>query len=234
MTVSPMLRYFISLFILSTQLIGAQDSIPKIERYGLRVGVDMSKPIRAMVEDGYKGLELTADYRISRNLYVAGEIGTEEKRVTSEVLDFKTSGSYLKVGIDINTYKNWVGMENQILVGFRLGLSAHQQELLGYTISQKNQYWEEPLDVMLASTQTFDGLSGQWIEFLIGVKAELMRNFYMGLSVRMHHLLNDTRPSNFDNLYIPGFNRVSDFGPWGVGLNYTVMYQLPLYKKQVK
>lgn len=96
MTVSPMLRYFISLFILSTQLIGAQDSIPKIERYGLRVGVDMSKPIRAMVEDGYKGLELTSDYRISRNLYVAGEIGTEEKESQARFWILKHLGVILK------------------------------------------------------------------------------------------------------------------------------------------
>lgn len=228
-----MLRFFISLFIVFTQFAWAQDSIPNIERYGLRVGVDMSKPIRAMVEEGYKGLELVADYRLTRNLYLAGEIGSEEKRVTSEVLDFITSGSYLKVGVDINTYKNWAGMENQILVGFRLGISTHQQELLGYTISERNQYWEEPLDVMLTHSNTSDSLNGQWLEFLIGVKAELMRNLYMGLTVRLHHLVNDTRPSNFDNLYIPGFNRVSDFGPWGVGLNYTLMYQLPIYKKQL-
>jgi len=228
-----MLRFFISLLVFATQLVWAQDSIPKTERYGLRLGLDLSKPIRAVVEDGYNGLELTADYRITRNLYVAGEIGTEEKRVTSEVLDFKSAGNYLKVGIDINTYNNWAGMENQILVGFRLGLSAHQQELLGYTISEKNQYWEEPLDIMLPNAQTFDNLTGQWIEFLLGTKAELLNNLYMGLSVRLHYLLNDNRPSNFDNLYIPGFNRVSDFGPWGVGLNYTLMYQLPLYKKQV-
>lgn len=229
-----MSKFIISLFVFATQLVWAQDSIPKTERYGLRVGVDLSKPIRASVEDGYKGLELVADYRLTRNLYLAGEIGTEEKRVTSEVLDFKTSGSYLKVGVDINTYKNWAGMENQILVGFRLGLSTHQQELLGYTISQRDQYWGEPLDITLTPSQTFDGLSGQWIEFLLGTKAELFRNLYMGLSVRLHYLLNDTRPTNFDNLYIPGFNRVSDFGPWGVGLNYSLMYQLPLYKKQVE
>jgi hypothetical protein len=138
------------------------------------------------------------------------------------------------LGIDINTYKNWAGMENQIIVGFRFGASVHKQDLYGYTINQRNQYWQETFDIMLPTPQNSDDLTGQWFEFLIGVKAELVRNLYMGLSVRLHHLLNDTKPSNFDNLYIPGFNRVSDFGSWGVGLNYTLMYQLPLYKKEVQ
>jgi len=36
---------------------------------------------------------------------------------------------------------------------------------------------------------------------------------------------------NFDKLYVPGFHRVSDVSPWGAGLNYTMMYQFPLYRK---
>ena len=48
----------------------AQDSIPKYkERYSIRFGIDMSKPIRSMIENDYKGLELTADYRITKKLY---------------------------------------------------------------------------------------------------------------------------------------------------------------------
>lgn len=229
-----MLRYIISLFFVSIQFVSAQEQAPKTERYGLRLGLDLSKLIRASVEKEYQGLELTTDYRITRNLYLAGEIGAEKKRITSDVLDFKTSGSYLKLGIDINTYKNWAGMENQIIVGFRFGASVHKQDLFGYTIDQRNHYWQENLDNMLSTPQTFEDLTGQWFEFLIGVKAELVHNLYMGLSVRLNHLLNDEKPSNFDNLYIPGFNRVSDFGSWGVGLNYTIMYQLPIYKKEVQ
>ena len=114
-----MLKYIISSFLLFMIYIGyGQDSIPKYsERYSLRFGIDMSKPIRSVVEDQYKGLELTADYRLTYNLYLAGEVGMEDKRVVSESLDFQTSGEYLKLGLDINLYRNWQGMENQLLTG---------------------------------------------------------------------------------------------------------------------
>jgi hypothetical protein len=42
----------------------------------------------------------------------------------------------------------------------------------------------------------------------------------------------NNKPSGFDNLYIPGFNRTYD-GSFGVGFNYTVSYFIPIYKKKV-
>jgi hypothetical protein len=46
-------------------------------------------------------------------------------------------------------------------------------------------------------------------------------------------LISQKIPNNFDNLYIPGFNRTYD-GAFGVGFNYTVSYFIPLYKATVK
>ena len=228
-----MLKSSISGLLLFMVCIGyGQDSIPKYtERYSLRFGVDMSKPIRSVVEDHYKGLELTADYRITHNLYLAGEAGMEDKRVISESLDFQTSGEYFKLGLDINLFKNWQGMENQLLTGFRLGTSTHQHQLHGYAVRQLNHFWQEELYKPLDTAVEFNNLNAFWFEILVGVKAELLTNLYMGISVRMNYLINDSEVDNFDNLYVPGFHRVSEVSPWGAGLNYTMMYQFPLYRK---
>ena len=45
-------------------------------------------------------------------------------------------------------------------------------------------------------------------------------------------LISNKQPNNFENLYIPGFNRTYN-GDFGVGFNYTVSYFIPLYKKQL-
>ena len=228
-----MLKSIISGLFLFMVCIGyGQDSIPKYtERYSLRFGIDMSKPIRSVVEDHYKGLELTADYRLTHTLFLAGEIGMEDKRVVSESLDFQTSGEYLKLGIDINLFRNWQGMENQLLTGLRLGTSTHKHQLNGYAIRQLNHFWEEELYRPLKTPNKYKNLSAFWFELLVGVKAELLTNLYMGISVRMNYLISDNEVDNFDNLYVPGFHRVSDISPWGAGLNYTIMYQFPFYKK---
>ena len=43
--------------------------------YGLRLGVDISKPIFGMVEDSYSGFEIVGDYRLNKKVYIASEIG---------------------------------------------------------------------------------------------------------------------------------------------------------------
>ena len=41
-----------------------QDSITVKENYGLRVGIDLSKPLISIFEKDYKGLELVGDFRV--------------------------------------------------------------------------------------------------------------------------------------------------------------------------
>jgi hypothetical protein len=54
----------------------------------------------------------------------------------------------------------------------------------------------------------------------------------MGFSLRLNQLVTNKKPNNFDNLYIPGFNKTYD-GTFGVGFNYTVSYFIPIYKKKI-
>ena len=51
----------------------------------------------------------------------------------------------------------------------------------------------------------------------------------MGFSARLNYLVSNKKPDNFDNLYIPGFNRTYA-GKFGVGFNYTISYFIPFYK----
>ena len=73
-----------------------------------------------------------------------------------------------------------------------------------------------------------DQLKAGWIEIIAGMKVRVFNNFYMGFSLRLNRLLNDTVPQNFDNLYIPGFNKKTDENIWGAGFNYTITYAIPI------
>jgi hypothetical protein len=208
-----------------------KDSVkPKTERYGLRVGVDLSKLTRSFYEKDYKGLELVGDFKFTRKHYLAAEIGNENKTVDDDQLNFTTNGTYLKLGFDYNSYENWVGMNNMIYVGMRYGVSAFSHTLNSYSVYYANTYFPKPI---IESGQKYDGLSAQWLEVVAGVKAEMFQNLYVGFSVRLNHLITNKTPDNFDNLYIPGFNRTYG-GNFGAGFNYTISYFLPLYKKTLK
>lgn len=203
----------------------------KKERYGLRVGVDLFKLTRSFYETDYQGLELVGDYRLTRRHFLAAEIGNENKTVDDDQLNFTTKGTYLKVGFDYNSFQNWLDMENIISVGLRYGASSFNQTRNSYQVYNPNPYFgEEP--IVIDGTK-FDGLSAQWIEVVAGMKAEVFQNVFVGFSVRLNRLISQKVPANFDNLYIPGFNRTYN-GNFGVGFNYTVSYFIPLYKATVK
>jgi len=205
--------------------------VPKTERYGLRVGVDLFKLTRSFYEKDYRGIELVGDYRLTRKHYLAVELGNENKTVDDDQVNFTTKGSYLKVGFDYNSYQNWLDMENIISVGLRYGVSSFSQRLNSYEIYNPNQYFGEN-PVVIAGDE-YSGLSAQWIEVVAGMKAEVFNNVFVGFSFRLNRLVNQKLPSNFDNLYIPGFNRTYN-GDFGVGFNYTVSYFIPIYKATVK
>ena len=209
-----------------------KDSIPlKKERYGLRVGVDLFKLSRSFYETDYRGLELVGDYRLTRRHFLAVEIGNENKTVDEDQLNFTTKGTYLKVGFDYNTYENWLNMENIISVGLRYGVSSFSQTLNNYTVYNPNPYFgETPL---IVSGDNYDGLTAQWVEVVAGIKAKVFNNVFVGFSFRLNRMLSQKLPNNFDNLYIPGFNRTYN-GEYGVGFNYTISYFIPLYKTTVK
>lgn len=204
-------------------------SFKRNERYGVRVGLDLSKLARSIYDKNYKGIEFVGDYKLTKNFYIAGELGNENKTTDDNRLNFTTKGSYIKAGFDNNFYQNWLDMENMIHLGLRYGVSTFSQELNSYKIYDTSTYF--PTVPPIVAGTKFDGLSAQWVEVVAGMKAKIFNNFYAGFSVRMNYLVTQTEVDNFENLYIPGFNRTYS-GKFGAGWNYTVSYFIPLYKKK--
>ncbi len=212
----------------------ANDTLPKLETFPLRIGIDISKPIRMLLEDDYQGFEIAADFRLTKKFYIAAELGNEKKTVDEEQLNFTTEGSFVKLGFDFNAYENWFGMENSIIVGMRYGYSTHKQTLNSYRTYQTNQHVEgESLLTQTPGTE-FSSLNGHWVEVVAGIKVEVLNNIYMGFSVRLNRLINTKEPENFQNLFIPGFNKVTTDNNVGAGFNYTISYSIPIYKKAKK
>lgn len=228
----------IALFLLFSVSVNAQnDSIPNVAedstkiklKYGLRFGGDVGKLIRTVVDDEYSGFEVIADYRLKNRLYIAGELGIEEKTTTTDYLDITTNGTYLKGGIDYNLYQNWLDMDNMIFTGFRIGASTFSHTRNSFQVYSTDQYWA-PQFISNDGTK-FSDLTAFWVELIIGLKAELFNNLYLGLNVQLKGLASETEPSEFENIYIPGFGKTFDSSGIGVGYGYTISYRIPLYKK---
>ncbi len=234
MKTTHMLNYFFNIiFILSCFVSFSQeeneqlvDSLIK-NKYGLRVGLDLYNPINTFFDNSRKGLELVGDYRITKNIYIASELGYLENTTEEDFFSFTTNGSYIKAGVNYNAYKNWLDMENEIYVGFRYGFSTFSQTLHSYTVNNDPLFDELPRS---NDGQKFDNLNAQWAEFILGIKAEVLNNLYLGFSLSGKKMISTKEPDNFKNLFVPGFNRVF-LNDSGFGFNYTISYLIPLYKK---
>ncbi len=204
-----------------------QDTIKNKEKYGLRIGVDLSKPINSFFQTETKGLELVSDVRVLRNYYAAVELGFLEKTTNEDYLNFTTKGSYIKAGFNYNAYENWIGMNNEIYVGLRYGLSFFNQTLNSYTPNVYGTYF---IPETIEPNTEFKDLTAHWVEFVFGMKVETFNNLFIGASISFNNLISTTDPDNFKNLQIPGFNRVF-LNNKGVGFNYTLSYLIPIIKK---
>ena len=230
-----MYRYFSSLlFILflaisvKAQQSAVMDTTQYREKYGLRVGVDISKPIRSILDDTYRGIELVGDYRVYDNFYLSSEIGTEKITFEGDNIETFTNGSYIKIGGDYNAYENWLEMQNAIFVGVRYGFATFSQTLDQYQIYTSSDYFGP--DIREDNSET-TGLTASWAEVMVGIKVEVINNLYLSANVQLKRRIGQNSPSNFDNLAIPGFGRTYDSGDFGAGFGYTVSYLIPFYKK---
>ena len=126
-------------------------------------------------------------------------------------------------------------MENSIFIGGRYALASFSQTLNNYQYFSSNRYWNpDSFAPGSSDPQEFGGLNASWLEFVLGIKAELFANIYLGGSLRLGFLFSNKEADQFPNQFIPGFNKVTEGSNFGVGYNYSITYLIPLYKKAKK
>ena len=233
-----MLKYIINIILLLVFTTSFSQKLPSANKtkkdtttyktaYGLRVGLDISKPGLSIFDKSYSGLELVGDYRISKNWYVATELGYE-KEITFEDFSQSTSkGSYIRLGMNYNAYKNWLDMNNEIYVGLRYGFALFDHTLNNYIPNVNNTYFPSNT---ISEPMTDTGLTAHWTEFQLGIKAETLKNLFVGFSFSYKIGLSIDDQKGFKTLYAPGFNRVFESNT-GFGFNYTISYLIPIVNK---
>ncbi len=203
------------------------DTIYVKNKYGIRVGIDLSKQIRMLTEE-YNGFSLYGDIKIKERLFIVAELGNDQKTIETENINSKFSGSYIKTGFNYNLYNNLPGLNNEIYVGIRYSQSLFNNELIDYSIYNKDRFWN---DQRILEYREFNNLKSSWIEFVVGFNSEIKNNLFMGLSLRLYRMLKQDIPENFTNLFIPGFNKVTENNNFGTGITYSIIYQIPIIKK---
>ncbi len=204
-----------------------KDTIIYKTGYGLRLGVDISKLALPIIDKSYKGIEIVGDYRITKDWYIATELGYEKDITYEDFSQSTAKGNYIRIGANYNAYNNWLDMNNEIYVGGRYGFAKFEQTLNNYRANVNNSYFPAKLNT---TATTENNLTAHWFEFQLGIKVETLKNLFVGFHGAYKIGLSIKEPKGFQTLYAPGFNRVFA-SKTGFGFNYTISYLIPFVKK---
>ncbi|WP_157760592.1 DUF6048 family protein [Chitinophaga caeni] len=193
---------------------------------GLRIGLDISRFAYLYFQPYRTDVTLMADARLNKNLYVAGEFGYNRTSHSDSNYTYKGNGAFVALGIDYNVLKKQTSKQRNILyVGARYGVALFNYEIPEYHIY--DEYWGNSSGSVPKQSD-----NAQWIELVVGLKAEVFRNFFLGWSLRQRFLTTRRIPEgDFPPLVIPGFgpgNKKSVFD-----FNYSISYQIPLYNVKI-
>ncbi|MHA7111775.1 DUF6048 family protein [Sunxiuqinia elliptica] len=186
---------------------------------GLRVGLDISRSMQHLWNKGNRyGTELSFDFELVPNLYPVLETGWEKLRMRQDYVDYSSSGSYTRLGFDYNLLvaEHQKDMD-MVYVGLRYGFDFANQQVKEYLIPN---YWGD-----ITGSFGRQNYNSQWAEFVLGMKGEIFKNFFLGWGIRGKLKLNQ---KDFD---IPHVYFNPGYGPaekkFNFDFSYSVYYNLP-------
>ncbi|WP_372776589.1 DUF6048 family protein [Mangrovibacterium sp.] len=201
-----------------------QKKLPKrtdnyIHMPGLRLGIDISRPLQDLWTKGNRyGTEFSGDIEIRPNLYTVTEVGWEQLKMQHDFVDYRGSGSYIRLGVDYNLLASESKNERDMLyAGFRYAFGLASQTVNGYLL---DSYWGD-------TNGSFEkqNFNSHWVELVLGLKGEMLRNFYMGWSVRAKFMVAQKEFEVPSVYFTPGYGKSEK----GVALDFTysIYYTLP-------
>lgn len=190
-----------------------------IRMKGIRVGADITRPFQDFWIKGNRyGSEFSFDMELWPNLFPVFETGLDFMKLKTDVVDYKSSGSYSRIGMDYNVLQaENTNDKNIFVVGLRYGFALAKQQVNSYTI---DSYWK-PVTGNFGS----QNYSAHWAEFLIGMKGEVIHNIFLGWTIRGKIMVNKKDLAMPPVFFVPGYGKASH--SFNADFTYTISYNLP-------
>lgn len=192
----------------------------------LKFGWDISNLLIGAVSANRSGLDFSVDYTLKKNLYGIIEFGQNNYSESSDVMDYFSKGTYVRIGFDSDKRKEKSdNSRDMFYLGLRYAFGVYTQKLENVQIS--STYWP----TYTRDEVSFDN-TAHWAEALAGFKVEVMKNIYLGLGLRIKILIYQSGDKTIKPaVFIPGYGKTS--GTLIMGFNYNIYYNLPFnYSKK--
>jgi hypothetical protein len=199
----------------------------QVSRYApsaLRVGADPGTFLYMLFSEKRGFFEAEADIDIDRFFLVAN-YGLSSFRLDESTYRYENTGSYLRFGADFNLMHDDPN-NNITFIGLRYA-SASFSDKLDYNtqaVIQTETGWPNTVE-----TVSNDRLRAGWLEMDAGIKIRVVKQLYLGFTVRYKLFLKVTGQETMRPYFVPGFGK--NIGASAFGFNYYVSYRLPFRKK---
>jgi hypothetical protein len=187
----------------------------------IRFGTDLYSIGNTIVENGERTFEVQGDIDFHR-YFATLELGLQDTDLLGTNFDYSGTGSYYRVGIDMNLTP-YNQDRNTIYLGARYARSRFQ-ETLSYDAS--DSLWQ---DVQLE--ESHEGMSSRWLEITGGMKVRVWQNLMMGYIIRYKIFRKINGVPEMDNYIVPGYGLARK--NTNLGFGFYVFYRLPFRYKGV-
>lgn len=150
---------------------------------------------------------------------------------------YKSSAPYFRIGVDYNTMAKKKEKNSYLYVGLRYGMSSFKYDVRSLPFddpifggSVPNPSLEDGIWGGQSAPFDHPGMKAtvHWFELVVGIKAQIYKNFSMGWDVRMKYKINATTDEYADPWYVPGYGTYKSNI---IGVTYSLIYKLPIKQK---
>lgn len=187
---------------------------------GFSIAADVFGPIQMLVSD-YGQIEGALKIDIKGTYYPTIELGLGRCDLTDDNTQnsYKTTAPFFRIGVDVNLLSN-KQQRNKLFAGARYGFSSFNYDISGPAI----------VDPVFGGSEAFSyiGLKSKchWLEFVLGVQAQIWHGFHMGWSVRYKAYVKLDESIYSKPYYIPGYGTTTNSSCWGA--TYTLIWDVKL------
>ncbi|MCK5209226.1 MAG: hypothetical protein KAQ79_14425, partial [Cyclobacteriaceae bacterium] len=170
--------------------------------------------------------EVEGDIDIDR-FFVVANYGLSNYKLSEDTYVYENNGSYLRLGADINFMQRNPHL-NVALFGLRYVASSFNDKLDYDTraVIHSQTGWPNTRE-----TISNPNAKANWYEMVTGLKIRVVKQLYMGFTLRFKFLMKVKQTENFRPYNIPGFGK--NIEESNFGFNYYISYRLPFRKKMI-
>lgn len=189
---------------------------------GIRAGIDVISLIRTQTDKNFSGNEFNADVDFYR-YYLTAEVGNWKKNFSSDEEYYSNSGSYARVGVDINFLLKDPD-KNMFFFGMRYARGNYSDDL---TVTTNDPVWGT-----VETTYSNSNVHANWGEATTGLRVKMWKFFWMGYTARLKFGLKTNQPGGLISYDVPGYGKTENETTWG--FNYQILFRIPFRKEKQK